>query len=108
MGNGMRGMQGTRRMFTKVPGNLLENSRECSHFSIPGNSRKDSGECWRRFRGIFQRIPGNVIEESGECSRGFWGMFKRILGNAQEDSRESKQSNLRNNGKKKLLSNSSK
>ena len=26
-----------------------------------------SGECSRRFRGVFKRIPGNVQEDSGEC-----------------------------------------
>ena len=45
-GNGMRGMQGTRGMFTRIPGNLLEDSGECCHFSIPGNIREDSGECY--------------------------------------------------------------
>ena len=40
MGNGMRGMRG---MFTRIPGNLLEDFGECSHFSIPGNVREDSG-----------------------------------------------------------------
>ena len=44
--NGMRGMQGTRGMPTKILGNLLEDSRECSHFSVPGNAREDSGECY--------------------------------------------------------------
>ena len=40
------GMQGTRGRFTRIPGNLLEDSGECSHFSIPGNAREDSGECY--------------------------------------------------------------
>ena len=44
-GNGMRGMQGTRGMFTRIPGNLLEDSGECYHFNIPGNVPEDSGEC---------------------------------------------------------------
>ena len=81
MGNRMRGMHRIRGMFTRIPGNLLENSEECSHFSIPGNARKDSGECSRRFRGMFQEIPGNVIKDSGECSSRFRGMFKKIPGN---------------------------
>ena len=73
-GNGMRGMQGTRGMFTMIPGNLLEDSWECSHISIPGNAREDSGECSRRFRrmlskimGVFKKIPWNVQENCGEC-----------------------------------------
>ena len=57
MGNGM---QGTRGMFTRIPGNLLEDSRECFHFSIPGNVREDSGECSSRFRGIVKKIPVNL------------------------------------------------
>ena len=35
-------------------------SGECSHFSIPGNAREDSGERSRRFRGMFQNTPENV------------------------------------------------
>ena len=58
---------GTRGMFTRIPGNLLEDSGECSHFSIPGNVIKDSGECSRRFRGMLLKIPGNAREDSGEC-----------------------------------------
>ena len=44
-GNGMRGMQGTRGMFTRIPGNVLILA----------------------FRGIFEKIPGNAREDSGEC-----------------------------------------
>ena len=60
MGNGMRGM------VTRIPGNLLEDSGESSHFSIPGNAQEDSGECSRNFRVMFQKIPGNNREDSGE------------------------------------------
>ena len=60
MGNGMRGM------FTRIPGNRLEDSGELSHFGIPGNAREDYGECSRRFRGMLSNIPGNVPEDSGE------------------------------------------
>ena len=56
-GNGMRG---TRGMFTKIPGNLLEDSGECYYFNIPGNVEEDSGECSRTFRGMFKKIPWNV------------------------------------------------
>ena len=58
-GNGMRGMQGTQGMFTRIPGNVLILA----------------------FRGIFEKIPGNVINNSGECSRRFRGMFGKIPGN---------------------------
>ena len=75
MGNGMWGMQGRQGMFTKIPGNLLEDSREYFHFTIPRNSRKD-----------FEEIPRNVREDSGECSRRFWGMFQEILGDVIKDS----------------------
>ena len=57
----MRGMQGTRGMFTMIPRNLLEDSGECSHFSIPGNVPEDSGECSRRLRGMLSKIPENAI-----------------------------------------------
>ena len=44
-GNGMWGMPGTQGMFTRIPGNLLEDSGECYYFNIPGNVPEDSGEC---------------------------------------------------------------
>ena len=84
----MRGIQGTRGMFTRIPGNPLEDSGECSHFSIPGNVQEDSGECSRRFQGMFEKIPGDVREDSGECSSRFRGMLMKIPGNAIEDSGE--------------------
>ena len=65
----MWGMQG---MFTRIPGNILEDSGEYYHFSIPGNAQEDFGECSREFWGMFEKIPGNVQEDSGECSRRFW------------------------------------
>ena len=41
---------------------------------IPGNVQEDSRECSRRFRGVFKKIPGmfkkirgNVSKDSGEC-----------------------------------------
>ena len=52
-GNGMGGIQGTRRMFTRISRNLLEDSGEFSGFSIPGNAREDSGELSERFSGVF-------------------------------------------------------
>ena len=78
MGNGMRGIRGTRGMFTSIPGNLLEDSGECYYFNIPGNVPEDSGECWRRFRGMFERIPGNIQEDSR-------GMLRKISGNLNLD-----------------------
>ena len=89
-GNRMRGMRGTRGMFTRIPGNLLEDSGECYYFNIPENVPKDSGECSKRFRGMLKKIPGNVREDPGEYSRRFREMFEKILGNAQEDFGESK------------------
>ena len=65
MGNGMRGTQGTQGIFTRIPGNLLEDSGECTHFSIPGNIREDFGECYQRFRGMLLKIPKNAREDSG-------------------------------------------
>ena len=43
-GNGMRGMRGTREMFTRIPGNVPD----------------DSGECSRRFQGMLMKISGNL------------------------------------------------
>ena len=37
-------MRGMRGMFTRIPGNLLEDSGECCYFIIPGNVDEDSGE----------------------------------------------------------------
>ena len=45
MGNRVWGMQETGEMLNRILGNLLEDSGECSHFSIPGNIQEDSGEC---------------------------------------------------------------
>ena len=59
-----------------------------------------SGECSKRFRGMFEKTPGNIREDSGECSkknsieysRGLLlkirGMFQRIPPNARADSGE--------------------
>ena len=63
-GNGMRG---TRGMFTRIPGNFLEDSVECYFFNIPENVQEDSGECSKRFRGMLKKVPGNVKEDFGEC-----------------------------------------
>ena len=95
---GMRNeMRGKRGMFGRIPGNLLEDFRECNHFKILenakrrflgnfkkilGNVKEGSGECLRRFRGIFKNV-GNVQEDSRECSRRFWGTVKKIPENVQ-------------------------
>ena len=57
---------GTRGMFTRILGNLLQDSGECCYFIIPGNVEGDSGECFRRFRGMIPKIPGNDRKDSGE------------------------------------------
>ena len=80
----MRGMRGTRGMFSRIPENLSEDSGECSKRfrgmfeKIPGNVQRDSGECSKRFRGIFEKIPGNVSKDSGECWQRFSRMLKKI------------------------------
>ena len=113
------GMQGTRGMFTRIPGNALilafrgmfekiqgnviNDSKKCSRrfrgmlLKIPGNAREDSGEWYERFRGMLEKIPGmfkkiprNIPEDSGECSSRFRVMFKQISGNVQKDSGECK------------------
>ena len=65
-------MRETTWMFTRIQGNLIE----------------DSGECWRNFRGTFKNIPGNDSKDTGEGSRRFRGMVKKIPGNVQKDSGE--------------------
>ena len=73
-GNRMREILETRGMFTRIPGNPLEDAGECSHFAIQGNARGDSGECSRRFRGMLSKIPRNVQEGSQEYSGRFRGI----------------------------------
>ena len=84
----MQGMRGTRGMFTRIPGNLSENSGECYYFNIPANVEEDSGECSNRFRGMFEEIPGNVRGDTGECSKRFRRIFEKIPGNVSKDSGE--------------------
>ena len=81
----MRRMRVTRGMFTRIPGNLLEESGECCNFNILGNVEEDSGESWRRFWGMLKKIPGKVRKDSGECSRRFREMLKKISGNINLD-----------------------
>ena len=68
-------MRGMRGMFTRIPGNLLEDSGECYYFNIPGYVEEYAGECLKRFRGMFEEIPGNVSKDSREC----WQRFSKIL-----------------------------
>ena len=81
----MRGIRGARGMFTRIPGNLLEDSGECYYFNIRENVQEDFGEYSRGFRGMLKKIPGNVRRDSGGCSKRFRGMFKNIQRNAAED-----------------------
>ena len=67
-------------MFTRISGDLLENSWECYPFSVLRNVPEDFDE-------FFQEIQRNVREDSEQCSRRFWrikrlpGMFEMISGN---------------------------
>ena len=71
-------------MLKKIPGNVSEDSGECSKRfrgmfeDIPLNVRKDSGECSKRFRRMFQKIPRSVSKDSGECWQRFSRMLKKI------------------------------
>ena len=76
----MRGMWGTREMFTRVPGGISQR--------IPGNVEEDSGECSKRFWEMFEEIPGNVRKGSSEYSKRFRGKLGKIPGNVGKDSRE--------------------
>ena len=71
---GIQVMRGTRGMFTRIPGNLLQDSGNVLILA---------------FQGMLEKIQENV-PEGGECSGRFWGMFQRIPGNIQEDSEKSK------------------
>ena len=71
----MWGMRETRGMFTRIPGNHLENSGDCYYFNVPVNVEEDSGECSKRLRGMLVKIPWNVQEESEE----YWQRFSKIL-----------------------------
>ena len=44
-GNVMRGMWGTRGIFTRILGNLLEDAGKYYYVNISGNVPEDSGEC---------------------------------------------------------------
>ena len=66
---------GFRGISKRIPGNVIILTFPGMIKKIPRNVRRDSGECSRRFRGMFERIPG---------------MFKKIPGNTQEDYGESK------------------
>ena len=64
-------------MFEEILGNIQEDNGEML-LKIPGNVRKDSGKCSRRFRQIvdkiskiFEKIPGITDKYSGDCSRKF-------------------------------------
>ena len=54
---------------------------------IPGNVSEDSGECSKRFRGMFKKIPGNAAEDSGECWIRFRGLLAKILENIKKIAR---------------------
>ena len=64
-----------RGVFTRIPGNLLEDSGKCYYFNILGNVLENSGECYRRFRAMYRKILGNVQEDFGESK------FRFILRN---------------------------
>ena len=82
-----------RGMLKKIPGNVEEDSGECSKRfrgmfqKIPGDVEEDSWECLKRFPGTFEKIPGNVRRDTGECSRRFRGMSVKIPRNVGKDCR---------------------
>ena len=52
MGNGIRGIQGTRGMFTRITGNVFILVFREMLEKIPGNIQGDSRELSGRFRGM--------------------------------------------------------
>ena len=79
---------GFRGISYRIPGNVIILKFQVMFQRIPGNVEEDSGECSRGFQGMFLKIPGNVRKDSGECSKRFREMLQKIPGNAQEDSEE--------------------
>ena len=81
-------------MLLKIPGNALENSRECFRRfrqmlkKTPWNVQEDSGECSRRLRWILWKVPGNTWEDSRESSRRLPEMLEKIPGNVIKESGE--------------------
>ena len=61
-------------MSIRISGNLLEDSGEFYYFNSPGNFPEDSGECSKRFRGMFED-SGECSKRFRECSKKFQGMF---------------------------------
>ena len=68
----MRGTQGTWEMFTRIPGNLSEDSDKCYHFHILGNVPE---RMFKKMPGTVLKILGNAIKDSGEC----YHRFRRML-----------------------------
>ena len=67
-----------------IKGNVLGNVREDT-WKCSGNGIKDSGECSRRFQGMFKKILSNVLEDFRGCLRIFQGMLKKIARNLNFD-----------------------
>ena len=62
----MRGMQGTRGMFTRNPGKFLMLAFRGMLKKIPGNVPVFV-KCLRIFRRMFQNISGNAIKHTANC-----------------------------------------
>ena len=50
-------------MFARIPGNVVILLFRGMFEKIPGNVQEDSGECSRRLRGMIEKIPGNVRKD---------------------------------------------
>ena len=48
----------------KISGNVVILTFRGMLKNIPGNVQEDSGECSKKFRGMFKKILGNVQEDS--------------------------------------------
>ena len=53
-------MRGTRGMFTRIPGNRLEDSGKVIILTFRG--------MFQRIRGMLEKIQGNVRRDCGKCS----------------------------------------
>ena len=60
---------GFREISLRIPGNALILPFRGIFEKIPGNVPEDTGECSTTFWGMLLKIPGNVREDSGKCNK---------------------------------------
>ena len=73
-------------MFTRILGNIWEDSKECIILTFRWMFEEIPSECCRRFRGMFEKILGSFPEDLGDCWIRFTEMLSKILENVPENS----------------------